>query len=169
MYILILYSPSVHFPAGTQARNGGKLFLKFKRYTNDTEKKICQDSKLPIPRVGTRIDSGGKKQKKKIVKKSHTKDSVEKKQEEIITASKVTGKIASFKGDPLDNGKFSTAIVEGLFTQEINIKEKVGMLVRVQETDEEGSITGRFGISGKCKINFPLGLSADVGSKVELI
>jgi len=151
----------VSFPAGTDARNGTKLFLRFKRYVHDAEKKIRQDAALPAPRVGTRIDPGqGKKPKKdrRTGNKNGSKG-----------VSKVMGKIASLKGEPLENGKFCIAIVEGLFTPEINIREKVGMVVRVVQTNEEGSITGSFGKAGKCKVSFPNGLSAGVGSNVELL
>jgi len=151
----------VSFPAGTDARNGSKLFLRFKRYVHDTEKKIRQDATLPAPRVGTRIDTGqGKKQKKD--RRTGNKNGSQ-------GASKVMGKIASLKGEPLENGKFCIAIAEGLFTPEINIREKVGMVVRVVQTSEEGSITGSFGKAGKCKVSFPNGLSAGVGSNVELL
>jgi len=163
----------VSFPAGTEARNGSKLFLRFKRYTHDTEKKIRQDSLLPAPRVGIRIDTAqGKKQKndKKAGRKNGSKGTTkQEKSENKIDPSKLTGKIASLKGEPLDNGKYSIAIIEGLFTPEINIREKVGMVVKVDQTSEEGSIAGSFGKAGKCKVSFPSGLSASVGSSVQLL
>lgn len=40
----------VHFPAGTVAREGDKLFLKFKRYLNDKDKKMHQGDELALPK-----------------------------------------------------------------------------------------------------------------------
>jgi len=40
----------VHFPAGTCAREGDKLFLKFKRYLNDKDKKMHQGDELALPK-----------------------------------------------------------------------------------------------------------------------
>ena len=163
----------VSFRAGTEARNGSKLFLRFKRYMHDAEKKIRQDAALPEPRLGTRIDTGqGKKQRKDKKgggNNSRIAATGQKQSETLAAPSKTIGKIASFKGEPLENGKFGIAIVEGLFTPEINIREKVGMVVKIAQTNEEGSITGSFGKAGKCKVSFPNGVSGSVGSNAELI
>ena len=143
----------VFFPAGVESRNGDKLFLRFKRYAHDPEKKIRQDSQLPAERCGARIESENEKKKKK---KSNSKA--------------VIGKIASMKGDLLENDFYPMVIVEGFFTPEINVREKVGMKVKVIETGQVGSITGSFGKAGKCKVGFPEGLSEDnLGKKVELL
>ncbi len=145
----------VLFPAGAEVRNGEKLYLRFKRYANDPEKKIRQDSKLPAERCGTRIQSEKEKKKQKKMKKEKT----------------IEGKIASMKGEPLANGDYNMVIVEGFFTPEINIREKVGMKVRiVGSSDNMGSISGSFGKAGKCKVSFPDGISEGLlGKKVELI
>lgn len=152
----------VNFPAGVEARNGDKLFLRFKRYANDPEKKIRQDSVLPPERCGTRVESEKDKKKQKKEKRQNEKSAA--------TASKVEGKISSMKGDPLANGDFNMVIVEGFFTPEINIREKVGMHVRVVGSGQEGTVAGSFGKAGKCKVSFPDGIPESLlGSKVELI
>ena len=61
----------VNFPAGAEVRNGEKLFLRFKRYANDPDKRIRQDSKLPAERCGTRIQSEKDKKKQKKSKKKN--------------------------------------------------------------------------------------------------
>ena len=81
------------------------------------------------------------------------------------------GEIASLKGDVLEDGKHTVAIVAGLFAPEVNIKEKAtagSMKVVVVSTGEEGSIVGPFGKAGKCKVSFTQGISAQPGDKVEL-
>ncbi len=152
----------VNFPAGVEARNGEKLFLRFKRYTNDAEKKIRQDSQLPAERCGTRIQSEKEKKKQKKSKKQAEKSKAVK--------AKVEGKISSMKGEALANGNFEVVVVEGFFTPEINVREKVGINVKVADTGQVGSITGSFGKAGKCKVNFPDGIPENLlGKKVELI
>ncbi len=151
----------LHFPAGTDARNGEKLFLKFKRYANDPEKKIRQSSILPKERVGTKIESESKKDKRGKKTKNNTNGS---------SKQSVVGKITNTKGDASEDGLFKTVIVEGFFTPEMNIREKVGSQVIVVGTALEGSIAGSFGKAGKCKVSFPDGISKDaIGAKVELI
>ena len=54
----------VVFPAGTEAREGDPLFLKFKRFAHDPQKAMHQDLVLPAARPGTRLEQQ-KKQKKK--------------------------------------------------------------------------------------------------------
>jgi len=152
----------VNFPAGVEARNGEKLFLRFKRFTNDAEKKIRQDSQLPSERCGTRIQSEKEKKKQKKSKKQ-----AEKAKAAMV---KVEGKISSMKGDALTNGNFEIVVVEGFFTPEVNVREKIGMKVKVSETGQLGSITGSFGKAGKCKVGFPDSIPANLlGKKVELI
>ena len=148
----------VNFPSGIEARNGDKLFLRFKRYVNDPEKKIRQDSQLPPERTGTRIETDKEKKKQKKGKKHDNNN------------PKIVGKISSMKGEPLANGDFTMVIVEGFFTPDINIREKVGMKVNVSQSDLVGSIVGSFGKAGKCKVSFPDGIHEKlVGAKVELV
>merc|ERR1712238_472075 len=47
----------VKFPGGTRVREGGKLYLRFRRYANDKDKKMRQGEILPIPaaKSGTRL------------------------------------------------------------------------------------------------------------------
>jgi selenocysteine-specific elongation factor len=151
----------MNFPAGTTVRNGDKLYLRFKRYANDAEKKIRQKSVLPPARVGTRLDPEPKKGKKK-----HGVDSGNKCEDN----GSVVGKISNTKGDPMDNGLYTMVIIEGFFTPEANIREKIGHHVRVVGTNDEGIIAGSFGKAGKCKVSFTNGISKEsVGTKVEMI
>ena len=155
----------MNFPAGTTVRNGDKLYLRFKRYANDPEKKIRQDSVLPSARSGTRIEPEPKKAKKKkhVDAKSSTDTNGN-------SQTPTIGSITNTKGDVMDNGLYSMVIVEGFFTPEINIRERVGSKVQAVGSSEEGSIAGSFGKSGKCKVSFPGGISRDrVGAKVELL
>ena len=154
----------MNFPSGTTVRNGDKLYLRFKRYANDPEKKIRQDSVLPHSRPGTRIEPEPKKSKKKknIIEVTSSADT--------NGNSPVLGTITNTKGEVMNNGLFNMVVVEGFFTPEVNIRERVGHVVRVVGGDEEGSIAGSFGKAGKCKVSFPSGISTErVGSKVELI
>lgn len=158
----------MHFPAGTTVRNGEKLFLRFKRYANDTDKKICQDSILPAVRSGTKIETETKKEKKK---KSPPYDSNASKQNVNILKDNTTvhGKISNTKGEPMANGLYEVVIVEGFFTPEIDIREKVGMRVELKGSQNEGSIIGSFGKAGKCKVAFPEGIAKEsIGSDVIL-
>ena len=68
----------------------------------------------------------------------------------------------------MENGKFTTAIISGFFTPEVNVREKIGKKVFIPSTKEEGTIAGAFGKAGKCKVTFQEGISADIGSKAEL-
>jgi selenocysteine-specific elongation factor len=138
----------VWFPAGTDAREGDALILKFKRFTHDSEKAMRQDFKLPDARSGARIEPA-----KKVKKK----------------APEAVGEVTTLKGDVLENGKHNMVIVSGFFTPEVNIREKVGWKVVVPSTNEEGTIAGAFGKAGKCKVSFEGGISAPVGAKVELV
>lgn len=139
----------MYFPSGTTAKNGDALHLRFKRYLNDPEKKIRQDSVLPIERVGTRIEQETKMNGKKSTKK--------------------IGKISNTKGDD-ENGLYHSVIVEGLFTPQENIRDVVGSKVSIIGTDQVGAIDGPFGKAGKCKVTFCEGVSVDaIGKKVELL
>lgn len=125
------------------------MHLRFKRYLNDPEKKIRQDSVLPIERVGTRIEQETKMNGKKSTKK--------------------IGKISNTKGDD-ENGLYHSVIVEGLFTPQENIRDVVGSKVSIIGTDQVGAIDGPFGKAGKCKVTFCEGVSVDaIGKKVELL
>lgn len=151
------------FPAGTDARNGDKLFLRFKRYANDPEKKIRQHSSLPKERVGAKIETESKKEKKNKKSNKAINGSSDCRQNMI-------GNITNTKGDALQDGLYTTVIVEGFFTPQDNIRGKVGTKVVVVGSTMEGSVQGSFGKAGKCKVGFKNGISKDlVGAKVELI
>jgi selenocysteine-specific elongation factor len=155
----------MHFPSGTTVRNGEKLFLRFKRYANDPDKKICQDSVLPPVRPGTRIEAESKKDKKKKGGNEYNKPL----QNLKLSQDPTQGKISNTKGEPMANGLYEVMIVEGFFTPEIDIRQKVGMKVQVKGTSIEGIIVGSFGKAGKCKVEFPGGISKEmVGSDVLL-
>jgi|UPI000581AED2 selenocysteine-specific elongation factor len=140
----------VFFPAGTEAKEGEPLILRFKRFAHDPTKAMHQtDIVLPVARTGARIE-------------------MEKKKGKLPTGIKRHGEVVSLKGDPLENGKHSMAIIAGFFAPEINIKDRAGTKVRIPSTNEEGSIVGSFGKAGKCKVLFEKGISAKPGAKAEL-
>jgi selenocysteine-specific elongation factor len=142
----------VYFPAGTEAREGDALILRFKRFVHDPEKAMHQNNiRLPASRPGTRIEVEKKKAKKVLPK-----------------GVKRAGEVVLLKGDVLENGKHNMAIMSGFFAPEVNIKELVGTKVVVPSTKEEGAIAGPFGKAGKCKVTFSQGISATAGSKAEL-
>ena len=108
----------VHFPAGTTVKEGDALYLRFKRYVNDTENKMRQnDHTLPKLREGTRIletpktttTKGGNANNKKDRRKknnnnnNNTNNTNNKKQESKTKVNndnvKTVGEIASYKGD----------------------------------------------------------------------
>jgi len=139
----------MYFPSGTTAKNGDALYLRFKRYLNDPDKKIRQDSVLPSERVGARLEQDTKTNGKKTTKR--------------------VGTIVNTKGDS-ENSLYHSVIVEGLFTPQENIREVVGSKISVVGTDQVGAIDGPFGKAGKCKVTFTEGVSVDaIGRKVELI
>jgi selenocysteine-specific elongation factor len=140
----------VHFPAGTEAKEGDPLILRFKRFSHDATKSMHQDLELPAARSGSRIE---------IIKTKAKKN--------VPGVNKV-GMIDSVKGDTLENGKQNMAVVSGFFAPEINIKDKVGTTVIIPGTGEQGTIVGPFGKAGKCKVLFDQGISAKVGEKAEL-
>ena len=66
--------------------------------------------------------------------------------------------------------KYQMAIISGLFTPEIDIRQMVGRIVWIPSTKEEGTIAGPFGKAGKCKVAFEKGISEQtVGAKAELL
>ena len=139
----------VWFPAGTEAKEGDDLILKFKRYANDEKKEMHQDDiTLPADTVGTRLEIQVVKKKKKV--------------------KALIGEVVSLKGDVLENGKHNMAIISGFFTPEVNIREHAGAKVVIPSTKEEGKIVGPFGKAGKCKVSFEQGISAEAGTKAEL-
>lgn len=142
----------VVFPAGTEAREGDPLILRFKRFTNDPEKAMHQERKLPAARPGTRIEPQ-KKGKKNVA---------------LPPGVKTAGEVVSLKGDLLENGKHSMAIVAGFFAPEVDIREKAGWKVLIPSTNEAGNISGPFGKAGKCKVIFSEGISAIAGAKAKL-
>ena len=155
----------VTFPGGTSAREGDALRLPFKRFLHDAEKKMRQDDLLlPPSRPGSRIDPPQSKKKK----------------------VESTGSVDKVKGDPLDapsppNGesnekkkpatKYPTAIISGIFTPDVDIRQMVGRIIWIPSTKEEGVISGPFGKAGKCKVSFAeKGISEHaVGAKAELL
>ena len=153
----------VTFPGGTTAREGDTLRLPFKRFLHDAEKKMRQDDLvLPPSRPGSRIEAPQSKKKK----------------------VESTGSIDKVKGDPLDATanvggnekkkpvtKYPTAIISGLFTPDVDIRQMVGRTIWIPSTKEEGAITGPFGKAGKCKVSFAeKGISESaVGAKAELL
>lgn len=142
----------VVFPAGTEAREGDPLILRFKRFANDPEKLMHQEVKLPAARLGTRLEPQ-KKGKKKVP---------------LPPGVKLDGEVVSLKGDPLENGKHNMAILSGFFSPEVNIRQKVGWRVTIPSTSERGNIAGPFGKAGKCKVVFGEGISAIAGAKAKL-
>jgi selenocysteine-specific elongation factor len=148
----------VYFPGGTEAREGDVLILKFKRFCNDPKKEMHQDDYLTLPkaRMGAQMQVTPKKKKRK----------------ESVVA---TGEIVTLKGEASASANgtiiaYEMAIVSGFFSQQDNIREKVGFKVRIPETKEEGVVDGPFGKAGKCKVSFAAtGVSAPVGSKAELL
>ncbi|GAX16209.1 hypothetical protein FisN_3Hh309 [Fistulifera solaris] len=145
----------VYFPGGTEVQEGEPLYLRFKRFMHDPTKSMQQSTVLPPSRPGARLEV--EKPKKEANKKKPREKGVN-----------LIGEVASIKGDVLENGKHSMAIVSGFFAPEINIKEKVGTKVFIPSTQEEGSIVGAFGKAGKCKVAFEQGISAKEGDKAEL-
>ncbi|KAL9190324.1 hypothetical protein ACHAXT_007535 [Thalassiosira profunda] len=165
----------VNFPGGTEIREGDPLYLRFKRYANDPRKAIHQDGSLPPARVGSRVDPPAKKKKgkgKNAARKasstvSQTAVESNATKEKDATAD-VFGEIVKLKGDVLDNGKSTVAIVSGLFSMEDNIGQYKGRKVLCISTEEEGAVDGSFGKMGKCKVLFREGVSAEAGSRVKM-
>lgn len=134
-----------YFPAGTEAREGDALVMPFLRFAHDPDKKMRQTLVLPAARPGSRMESKKKKVKPEAV-----------------------GQVEKLKGDVLENGKYTIAIIVGFFTPEVNVRERIGRKVVVPSTKEEGTIVGAFGKAGKCKVSFENGISAEAGTKAEL-
>ena len=141
----------VYFPAGTEAREGDALLLRFRRFAHDPDKKMHQFVALPQSRPGAALEAP-KKAKKKLP------DGVKK-----------IGEVSVLKGDLLPDGRHTVAIVSGFFAPEVNIRDHVGAKVLVRSTNESGTVTGPFGKAGKCKVSFESGVSAEIGAKAELI
>lgn len=165
----------VNFPGGTEIREGDPLFLRFKRYANDPKKAIHQDGVLPPARTGTIVVPPVKKKKKKgkngntqhgslqaIAENATIKNDNSKQNDSF-------GDIEKLKGEVLDNGKHTVAIVSGLFSMEDDISQHKGRSVLSVSTKEEGAVGGSFGKMGKCKVLFKKGISAEIGSKVKML
>lgn len=147
----------VHFPAGTEAREGETLILPFKRFLYDAEKKMRQeDIVIPAARPGSRIDNnsnsktgggggGGKKKNANPKPKPEAYGTVDKVKGDVVETAKTTNN---------KKKRYETAIVAGFFTPEINIRDKIGQKVRIATTNEIGYIAGPFGKAGKCKVSF---------------
>jgi selenocysteine-specific elongation factor len=146
----------VAFAGGTEAQIGDTLILPFKRYTHDPTKSMHQEIPLPTARPGIVVEEEPKPKKNK--KKKHLPKGVNRE-----------GEVLSLKGDLLDNGLHGFAIIDGLFSPEINIREYTGATIYIPATRETGNVAASFGKAGKCKASFPNGISASaVGAKVEL-
>ena len=171
----------VNFPGGTDVREGDSLHLRFKRYANDPKKAIHQDGTLPPARTGSRIDPPVKKKKVKAAKNGIRNDAASSQATAENNASKdapnntkntngeAFGEIVKLKGDVLDNGKNTLAIVSGLFSMEDDINQHKGRKVTSIATEEEGVVAGSFGKMGKCKVVFKDGIAADAGSRVKML
>jgi len=167
----------VTFPGGTTAREGDVLRLPFKRFLHDPEKKMRQDDVLlPPARPGSRIDPP-KTSKKKKAESTGTVDKVKGDPIEVppppstTTANNNNGDSAgnSKKTKATPAVKYPIAIVSGLFTPEVDIRQTAGRAVWIPSTKEEGTIVGPFGKAGKCKVSFEKGVSESaVGAKAEL-
>lgn len=155
----------VNFPAGTDVREGDPLYLRFKRYANDPRKAIHQDTKLPSARAGSRVDPPVKK------KKNKQKNGVNAGAPETSTdlSEERFGDIEKLKGDVLSDGRYTVAIVSGLFSMEDDISKQKDRRVISLTTEEEGLVDGSFGKMGKCKVSFQDGISADIGSRVKML
>eukprot|EP00532_Pseudo-nitzschia_australis_P000469 CAMPEP_0168191100 /NCGR_PEP_ID=MMETSP0139_2-20121125/17317_1 /TAXON_ID=44445 /ORGANISM="Pseudo-nitzschia australis, Strain 10249 10 AB" /LENGTH=956 /DNA_ID=CAMNT_0008114215 /DNA_START=569 /DNA_END=3439 /DNA_ORIENTATION=+ len=152
----------VNFPAGTTAREGDVLRLPFRRFVNDPEKKMRQDDiALPRARPGSRIDhpsqsssSGGGKKKK--VESTGLVDKV--KGDPLVAAAAAAAQTPPPNGGGNDKKKSSlkypTAIISGLFTPDVDIRQMIGRKIWIPSTREEGTISGPFGKAGKCKVSF---------------
>ncbi|KAL3774989.1 hypothetical protein HJC23_007077 [Cyclotella cryptica] len=159
----------VHFPSGTDVREGDPLYLRFKRYANDPRKAIHQDIRLPPSRAGYRVDPPAKKKKNKQKNGVHLEASNSESTSESHKTEVVFGDIEKLKGDVLANGKYTVAIVSGLFSMEDDISKHKGRKVVSVTTEEVGVINGSFGKMGKCKVSFKDGISAEEGSRVKML
>ena len=163
----------VHFPGGTEIIEGDSLFLRFKRYANDPKKAIHQDGFLPPARAGTIVDLPVKTKKKKHTKgkngSTNNGPAVQAITNDDARVRNFYGEIEKIKGELLPNNKHTVAIVSGLFSMEDDISQHKGRRVFCLSTDEEGVVDGSFGKMGKCKVFFKDGISADIGSRVQII
>lgn len=168
----------IHFPGGTEISEGDSLFLRFKRYANDPKKAIHQDGNLPPVRAGTIVDPPAKTKKKRQNKSKSGSTTnglaVQSTTERVQGANEARprnpyGEIEKIKGELLQNNKYSIAIVSGLFCMEDDITQYKGQRVHCLSTEEEGVIDGSFGKMGKCKVYFKDGISAKIGSQVQIM
>lgn len=165
----------VNFPGGTEIREGDQLYLRFKRYANDPKKAIHQDGILPPARTGTIVDPPVKKKKNKGKNGKIQHGSLQATAANNTTrkgdakTNNSLGDIVKLKGELLDNGKHTVAIVAGLFSMEDDISQHKGCSILSISTEEEGTVDGSFGKMGKCKVLFKEGVSAEIGSKVKMI
>lgn len=159
----------VNFPAGTVVKEGDPLYLRFKRYANDPRKAIHQDTKLPPVRAGSRIDPPAKKKKNKQKNGANAESNQPASVSDMTKNEERLGDIDKLKGDMLPDGKYTLAIVSGLFSMEDNISKHKGRKVISLTTEEEGVVYGSFGKMGKCKVSFQDGLSAEIGSRVRML
>lgn len=123
----------VCFPAGTEANEGDKLFLRFKRYVSDKVKAMHQDVCLPEKSPGV-LQVSEKKENEPTPKQKRSKNaSTSKIKPNQVGSISSEGEIVSLKPDNI-------VIVSGFFTPEINIREKIGWKVKAVETGEDGII-----------------------------
>jgi selenocysteine-specific elongation factor len=160
----------VFFPAGTEAKEGDVLVLKFQRFLHDKTKAMHQSNaflQLAPARPGTRLEKEKKSKNKQVAAAAPS----------LHAGIKTIGVVVSVKGDVVveegtNNGdvkKLNMAIVSGFFDPQVNVKEHLYQ-VKIPSTGEQGTIVGPFGKAGKVKVSFPSGISESaVGSKAELL
>lgn len=182
------------FPAGTQAREGDEIVLQFQRFAQDPDKRMHQNHiQLPASRPGSRLDVDPAETNKKK-NKNKNKNKQKQQQQQPQHAAKTppttptksdTGKssnesVPAGSSSSLPSGVHTSgqvvsvktetniAIVSGLFSPEINIREfvakttcRVILIVPDKGKDDDsekskhvGSIVGPFGKAGKCKVSF---------------
>ena len=137
------------------------MYLVYKKYAFSSSKALHQDDDCVVP--ADELVTPGKKKEKKVVDPPPPPPSSPKKTEDVRE-----GVVERLKGDALDNGRYRTVIVEGLFTAEEDQKQFVGSTVKFGNGDE-GVLAGPFGKAGKSKVDVDgAGTSAEVGASVTL-
>jgi len=144
----------IKFPGGTDAKEGDKLFLRYKRYLNDKSKVMHQENSLPLASSGTLLVPETKEKKPKQKKKVKSSAG-------CVGSVSSEGKVVSIKAN-------NVVIVAGFFSPEINIREKIGWIVQ-SACGATGSIIASFGKAGKCKVSFQDGHHASEGTAVTLL
>merc|ERR1711862_694880 len=131
-------------------KKGDKLFLRFKRFIYDTNKKMIQDPyNFPTIRCdATKIEIVPKSKKKN----KQQQQQQQQKGEDNKAAVEAHGEIVNLKPDPNSDTNI-IAIVVGFFKQEDNIQLYKGRKVLLHKTNViKGKVIGSFGKAGKCKV-----------------